>query len=793
MILGEDLDRSDPVGHAGGSGALAGRPRRATAGNLPSELTSFVGRRRELAEVRRLLGTARLVTLTGPGGVGKTRLALRAGAGLARTLPHGTWLVELSPLQDPGLVAETVADTLGLRDRSSRMPVPALIEHLAERRLLLILDSCEHLLAGCHEIAETLLKACPGLLVLATSREPLGIMGEVRLPVPALSLPDPGQPGSPARLLHSESGALFAERAAATAPGFTITAGNSQAVSGLCRRMEGIPLAIELVTSWLDAFTPEQLLERVDDQLLSMTGMTSDPRHRSLQAAIGWSHALLTEPERILWRRLSVFAGSFDLVAAEAVCSGNGLAPGSVLGLLGSLIVKSVVIRDQSGRRPRYRLLNLVRRFGIEQLRAAGEETALRERHCEAVLRLAQQAGEQQWGPEQSAWLDRLELEHANIRAALEHCLAVPGAAGHGLAIGASLFLFWSTRAVGEGRRWLGLLLDADTGATPARARALAVSGALAVTQNDSHTGRPLLEKALELGRRFENTEVVLLSLRYLTISAVYDDDLPTAREHAERGLRLARTSGSQTEIAHLSTAVGGAAALADDHDRAEPMLAQGARLSRELGERWNLAYSLWLWGFSRWRRGRFNEAEELLREALELARASNDPIGASLMAETLAWVTASTQGPGRAARLLGAAEASRGALSFDLFPSWRRYHERCESQVRAQLGTAAFDAAMTRGAAMSPERALAGGAQDRRPSAAPSQRAREIFPLTQRQWQIARLVAAGRSNKEIGLQLFIDSRTVESHVYNILNKLGLNSRAQIAAWVTERSPAREA
>ena len=191
---------------------------------------------------------------------------------------------------------------------------------------------------------------------------------------------------------------------------------------------------------------------------------------------------------------------------------------------------------------------------------------------------------------------------------------------------------------------------------------------------------------------------MVLLSLRYLTISAVYDDDLPTAREHAERGLRLARTSGSQTEIAHLSTAVGGAAALADDHDRAEPMLAQGARLSRELGERWNLAYSLWLWGFSRWRRGRFNEAEELPREALELARASNDPIGASLMAETLAWVTASSQGPGRAARLLGAAEASRGALSFDLFPSWRRYHERCESQVRAQLGTAAFDAAMTRG-----------------------------------------------------------------------------------------------
>ena len=222
-------------------------------------------------------------------------------------------------------------------------------------------------------------------------------------------------------------------------------------------------------------------------------------------------------------------------------------------------------------------------------------------------------------------------------------------------------------------------------------------------------------------------------------------------------------------------------------------MLAQGARLSRELGERWNLAYSLWLWGFSRWRRGRFNEAEELPREALELARASNDPIGASLMAETLAWVTASSQGPGRAARLLGAAEASRGALSFDLFPSWRRYHERCESQVRAQLGTAAFDAAMTRGAAMSPERALAGGAQDRRPSSAPSQPAREIFQLTQRQWQIARLVAAGRSNKEIGLQLFIDSRTVESHVYNILNKLGLNSRAQIAAWVTERSPAREA
>ena len=387
------------------------------------------------------------------------------------------------------------------------MPVPTLIEHITERRLLLILDSCEHLLTGCREVTERLLKACPGLLVLATSRQPLGIMGEVRLPVPALSLPDPGQPDSPSRLLHSESGALFAERAAATTPEFTITAENSGTVAELCRRLEGIPLAIELATSWLDAFTAEQLLERLDDHLLSMASVTSDPRHRTLQAAIGWSHALLTESEQVLWRRLSVFAGGFDLVSAEAVCVGNGLAPESLLGLLGSLVVKSIVVRDQSGRRPRYRLLDLIRRFGLAQLRAAGEETALRERHSEAVLSLAEQASTQQWGPEQSAWLDRLELEHANIRAALEHCLAAAGRTDRGLAICASLFLFWSTRAVGEGRRWLDLLLQADTGAVPARARALAVSGALAITQNDSRAGRRLLEKGLALGRQLENTK----------------------------------------------------------------------------------------------------------------------------------------------------------------------------------------------------------------------------------------------------------------------------------------------
>ena len=786
-----DLDRSDPVRRS--SGALAGRRRRAGAGNLPNELTSFVGRRRELAEVRRLLGAAGLVTLTGPGGVGKSRLALRAGAGLARTLPDGAWLVELSPLHDPGLVAESVAGALGLRDRSAGSPVPALIKHLAERRLLLVLDSCEHLLAACREVVETLLKACPGLLVLATSRQPLGIMGEVRLPVPALSLPDPGLAASPARLLHSESGALFAERAAATTPDFSITADNSATVDELCRRLEGIPLAIELVTSRLDAFTPEQVLERLDDYMLSMTGSASNPRHRTLQAAIGWSHDLLTERERLLWRRLSVFAGGFNLVSAEAVCAGNGLASESLLDLLGSLIVKSVVVRDQFQQQPRYRLLDLIRRFGLDQLRAADEETDLRERHCEAVLRLAQQASRQQWGPEQSAWLDRLELEHANIRAALEHCLAVPGAADRGLAICASLFLFWSTRAVGEGRRWLDLLLQADTGATQVRAQALAVNGALAITQNDSRTGQPLLEEALAFGRRLEDTEVVLFSLRYLTISAVYDDDLPKAREYAENGLRLARKSGSRAELAHLSTAVGGAAAVADDHDRAEPMLEQGIRLSRELEERWNLAYSLWLLGFSRWRRGRFGEAEELLREALELARASNDRTGTALMMETLAWVTASTKGARRAAHLLGAAKADRGVLSFDLFPAWRRYHDRCKSQLRAQLGTAAFDAAMSGAAAMSPERALASSAQSHWSSTAPRQPAHEIPPLTRRQLEIARLVAAGRSNKEIALQLFIDSRTVETHVYNILNKLGLSSRTQIATWVTERGPAREA
>lgn len=770
---------------------MTGRRRRAAAGNLPSELTSFVGRRRELAEVKRRLGTARLLTLTGPGGVGKTRLALHAGVGLARALPHGAWLVELSPLHDPGLVAESVAGALGLRERSSRMPVPTLIEHIAERRLLLILDSCEHLLTGCREVTERLLKACPGLLVLATSRQPLGIMGEVRLPVSALSLPDPGQPDSPARLLHSESGALFAERAVATTPEFTITAENSGTVAELCRRLGGIPLAIELATSWLDAFTADQLLERLDDHLLSMASVTSDPRHRTLQAAIGWSHALLTESERVLWRRLSVFAGGFDLASAEAVCVGDGLAPESLLDLLGSLVVKSIVVRDQSGRRPRYRLLDLIRRFGLVQLHAAGEETGLRERHGEAVLSLAERASTQQWGPEQSAWLDRLELEHANIRAALEHCLAAAGRTDRGLAIGASLFLFWSTRAVGEGRRWLDLLLQADTGAVPARARALAVSGALAITQNDSRAGRPLLEKGLALGRRLENTEVVLFSLRYLTISAVYDDELPEAREYAERGLRLARRAGSQAEMAHLFTAVGGAAAVADDHDRAEPMLQQGICLSRELGERWNLAYSLWLLGFSRWRRGRFNEAEELLREALELARASDDRIGASLMMETLAWVAASTQGAGRAARLLGAAKADRSALSFELFPSWRRYHERCESQLHARLGPAAFDAAIAAGATMSPDRAAADGTRDRLSGKAP-QPAREASALTRRQLEIAQLVAAGRSNKEIGQQLFIDGRTVESHVYNILNKLGLSSRVQIATWVAERGPARE-
>jgi non-specific serine/threonine protein kinase len=463
-------------------------------------LTSFVGRRREVTEAKRVLSASRLVTLTGPGGVGKTRLALKLAADVRRTFGDGVWLVELDQLRDSALVAHTVAESLGLRGQSGRPPMAALEEFLAERRPLLVLDNCEHLVGTVAALADTLLRSCPHLRILATSREPLGIGGEATLPVPSLSVPDPRRPSSAQKSSHCEAMTLFAERAASVVPGFSITEDNRLAVAEICHRLDGLPLAIELAAVRLRALSAQEIAHRLGDRYRLLTrGPRGVPtRQQTLRSCIQWSYDLCTPPEQRLWARLAVFAGGVDLDAAEGVCAGNDLAAEDVLDLVASLVDKSILVPEQ-GTVVRYRLLDTIREYGREKLGETGEYTTLR-RHRDWYADFVARADTDWVGPRQVGWLTRLDREHPNIRAALEFSLSEPGEAPTAQRIATELFPYWLARGLlSEGRHWLDQALACDTGLTLERSRALSRDSTLAGLQGDLATGSALVEEGREL------------------------------------------------------------------------------------------------------------------------------------------------------------------------------------------------------------------------------------------------------------------------------------------------------
>src|SRR5215510_3547170 len=463
-------------------------------GNLPAELTSFVGRRGELAEVRRLLAGSRLVTLTGVGGVGKTRLALRAAAGLARAFPGGEWLVRLDQLRDEALVAQAVAGALGLQDRGGYAPAAALADYLAGRRLLLVLDNCEHLVDAVAELADLLLRAVAGLRVLATSRESLTIDGESVLPVPPLPVPPPGRRLTAAELTRFPAVGLFAERAAQVVPGFAVTEANAAAVAGICRRVDGLPLAIELAAARLPVLSAEQIDARLGDRLGLLTGgsRTQPARQQTLRASIEWSYELCSRAERLLWARLSVFADGFELDAAERICADDRLAAGQVLDLLAALAGKSILTAEHSEGVARYRLPETLREYGHERLQESGEETALRRRHRDWHEQLARQAETDWLSPRLAEWVARLLREHANVQAAQDFCQAEPGEAEAGLRIALHVWLlyYWSAGHVSEGRYRLSQVLARAHEPTVWRARGLLLAGYLAAVGGDRSAAR---------------------------------------------------------------------------------------------------------------------------------------------------------------------------------------------------------------------------------------------------------------------------------------------------------------
>ncbi|MEU4514368.1 LuxR C-terminal-related transcriptional regulator [Nonomuraea wenchangensis] len=779
------------------------------AGSLPAELNSFVGRRREIAEVKRLLGEGRLVTLAGVGGVGKTRLALRVAFDLRRAYHDGVWLVELAALESAELLVATVMAALGIQDRASRPSIEVLAAHLRDRRTLVVLDNCEHLLDACAALADRLVRAAPGLRILATSRQALGVTGEQVLQVPTLAVPEAAGPdaqaggpeaqadGTAARADgQTDAVRLFAERARAVLPGFEITDANREAVARVCRRLDGIPLAIELAAVRLRALSVEQLLERLDDRFrLLTTGVrTAMPRQQTLRSLIDWSYALCTEQERLLWSRLSVFSGGLDLEAAEQVCSGGGIPPEDVMDLVGGLVDKSVLAREEHRQSVRYRLLETIRQYGRERLRESGEEAELRARHRAYFRDLALRARHDWYGPDQVAWFARLRADHGNLRTALDSALPsgspasssyVPGPDGtrDGLVLATALCFHWiAAGALREGRAWLARLLAAAPEPTPERAEALCVQARLAVLQSDFEEADTLLRECRELGDALPDPPPAAPVAYVAGLAALMRHDLTEAvallGEAADGHRAAGEESGVVNALMYLATAHG----LLGEDERAMERFKECLARCEARHEQWFRSYTLWMFGIETWRQGDAARAIEMEREAIRLKQPFDDRLGVALCVEALAWMTADDSAE-RAATLLGASQESWRAFGGPLFGYLEGYHDAAEVAVRERLGARGFAAAFRKGVELPPADVpgYATGSEKRRPRAP---RTGEASPLTRREREIAALVARGMSNKEIAATLVIAQRTAEAHVEHILCKLGFTSRAQIAAWV---------
>ncbi|MEK2490615.1 regulator [Kitasatospora purpeofusca] len=709
------------------------RPDGPGPGRLPAEVTSFVGRQRELTELSLLLAERRLVTVTGPGGVGKSRLALRAAARAAGAFPDGTWLVEAAPVQDGRLLGHAVLEALRLTDGTARPPLEVLTERLAGRRLLLVLDGCEHLVPSCAELAVALLRALPGLRVLATSRVALRTAGEHLLNLAPLPV---GTAGAIAAGALPDAVLLFADRARAVLPSFAVTAANAEGIAQLCRRLDGIPLAVELAAGRLRALSVEQIGARLDDRFRLLTGgdPAALPRHQTLRTTIGWSHELCTEQERLLWARLSVFAGVFDLDAAEYVCGGEAVDPDELLDLLTELVAKSVVLREDSPFGVRFRLLDTVREYGLRWLRAAGEEHRLLCRHRDWYLGVATW-GEVEWfGPRQAETAERTGLAHANLRAALEFCLTEPGEEQIALLMAGTLWFYWvGCGHLGEGRHWLDRALALAPEPTEARAKALWVTGYTATLQGDLVSARPALEECRRQALATGDDRALAYAVHRQGCAALIGDEPARAAELFEEALWHYRTIGElNSNVLMAMFELGIAYLFQGDQDSGELWLGQVRELCEEHGEQWAYAYGLYALAYSHWLNGEVRPARALARESVRLNHLFNDLLGIVLAIDLLALLETEPAGPGepgdlREARVLqGAAHRIWQAVGKPFFGSrtFNGPHRACEERAGAGLTEQEYTDFFTTGTRLDLDaavhRALGGGEHPGDPGARP-------------------------------------------------------------------------
>jgi predicted ATPase/DNA-binding CsgD family transcriptional regulator len=795
----------------------------------PWLLTRFIGRQIEIAEVRNQLGECRLLTLAGPGGCGKTRLALEVASRNAKQMRDGVFQVELAGLTDSNLVPQHIAATLGVQDQPGH-PLPrSLVTHLRSRELLLVLDNCEHLLDPVAQLSDLILRNCSHVRILVTSREPLNLAGEVVWRVPGMSLPRVAEPISIEALRASDAVALFVDRAKLSVPNFVLDEQSGPNVAQICMRLDGIPLAVELAAAQLRFLTVEQILERLEQrfQLLIGGSRAALPRHRTLRATVDWSYGLLSEHERMVFHRLSVFAGSFGLDAAESVASMPGEP--ATLDILSRLVDKSMVLAERGAPRAvRYRLLETLREYGKEKLEQSREANKIRRRHAVQYLNLAEAAETKLTGPQQSEWLSRLDLDYDNLRAAIGWSRqAEPEIASR---IAAALTRFWLMRGLWtEGRGRLVECLSRPEGDDLLRAKVMLGAGTLAEAHGDYPEAKRLLEQsAADYGRHGDVTgrARALVQLGRVTY---YQGDLELARSLLEDGLASARRMNDRWAVALGLTELGHVAWRRGLYAEARGLAQQGLERFRELDDRWNVAYAVDylghvahslkryaaarrnfeeslsittdlndLWGVAHSHANlgdvalderRLDAAESHLVEALDRMQELGRPSALAAILEGFAGLAAAQAQPLRAITLEGAAEGLRQAYGFAWRLDLRTRVEGWLPAARSAAGQAAAAKAERNGHAMNLESAIAYAIDGARSGSTkrPSRDTQDMKrALTRRELDIVTLVAKGLTSREIASRLFISQRTAETHIDRILTKLNFRSRAQIAVWAVQ-------
>ena len=720
-------------------------------GNLPAELTTFIGRKQEVSEIKRQLARARLVTVTGVAGAGKSRCAIETARQLQERFSHGVWLVELAALRDSELLEHAVVEALGVVDQVPRPPLATLVEHLADRRLLLVLDGYDHLVAPCAEMVHELLRRAPRLRVLAAGRRPLGVAGERLCPLEPLSAPAPRpqpaarQDSAPLEVVAAapvaaedgdaaaelgEAAALFAERAAAVLPGFTVTAANRRQVAEVCHRLDGIPLAIELAASRLRTLSLDQILTRLDDRFRLLVGGSrgAPPHHQTLRTAVGWSHELCTPQERLLWARLSVFAGHFDLEAAEYVCSGPDLPAEEILDVLTELVAQSVVSREDAPSGVRYRMLGTLRAYGADWLEAGGEAERLRRRHRDWCTGLVTWCELEWFSPRQAEVALRINDEMPNLRAALECALEDEEDGRFGLYLAATLWFCWvGCGRLAEGRHWLDRALELSTDHEETRLKALWVAGYVAVLQGDTVAALTVLHECREGAERTGNARAAAYSTHLTGCIAMIGDEMQRAetllRDAIDRYEKIGELN-SNVLMARCELAM--VIAFQGDLALAVGICEEVRQACEDHGEQWAKTYALYVLGFSAWHRGDTAAAKEMLHESLRVAHAFRDLVSTVQALELLAGITASEGDPVEAAVLQGAAGRLWRSVGMPLFGSefFNAPHIHCERQVRERLGPARYRECLRQGERLDADAAVARVLYGRgRPSAVVSPR----------------------------------------------------------------------